>query len=91
MSAVVRGILKTDVRVCLCIGLFVVSAYSFMLGSSFKTLDDDFSVVKNTEIRDLKNIPSFFRSTYFKSEKDYYRPLVYTVRREHCLAKFGYS
>ena len=79
MSTAVQGILKTDVRVCLCIGLLVVSAYSFMLASPFKTLDDEFSIVNNAEIRDLKNIPGFFKSTYFKEAKDYYRPLVYVT------------
>lgn len=74
-----HNIIKTDVRVFLCIGLFVVSAYSFMLASPFKTLDDEFSIVSNPEIRDLGNIPGFFTSTYFKEAKDYYRPLVYVT------------
>jgi preprotein translocase subunit SecG len=61
---------RTDAGVFLCIGLFVLAAYSFMLGSPFKTLDDDFSIVKNVEIRELSSIPRFFTSTYFKAEKD---------------------
>ena len=79
MNAFLHKIIKTDAGAFLGIGLFVLAAYSFMLGSPFKTLDDDFSIVKNHEIRELTNIPRFFASTYFKAEKDYYRPLVYVT------------
>jgi protein O-mannosyl-transferase len=79
MGSFLNRLIKTDVQAFLCIGLFVFVAYSFMLGSPFKTLDDDFSIVKNPEIRELSNIPKFFTSTYFKAEKDYYRPLVYVT------------
>jgi tetratricopeptide (TPR) repeat protein len=79
MNALLHKITKTDAGAFLCIGLFVLAAYSFMLGSPFKTLDDDFSIVKNHEIRQLSSIPRFFTSTYFKAEKDYYRPLVYVT------------
>jgi Tfp pilus assembly protein PilF len=72
-------LIKTDARVLLGIGLCVLAAYSVMLSSPFKTLDDDFSIVRNTEIQDLRSIPGFFHSTYFKSQHDYYRPLVYVT------------
>ncbi|MBF0485921.1 MAG: tetratricopeptide repeat protein [Candidatus Omnitrophica bacterium] len=73
-------LLKTNLRVFCLIGLFVFTAYSFMLESPFKTMDDDFSIVNNAEIRSLGYIPSYFRSTYFKkSDKDYYRPMVYVT------------
>ncbi|MBF0123176.1 MAG: tetratricopeptide repeat protein [Candidatus Omnitrophica bacterium] len=79
ISAAFHAILKTDARVFLFIGLFVMGAYAFMVGSPFKTLDDEFSIINNEQIRDLKNIPAFFQSTYFKETKDYYRPLVYVT------------
>jgi hypothetical protein len=79
MGLFLNRLIRTDVQAFLCIGLFVLAAYSFMLASPFKTLDDDFSIVKNPEIRELTNIPRFFTSTYFKTEKDYYRPLVYVT------------
>ncbi|MEI6437255.1 MAG: tetratricopeptide repeat protein [Candidatus Omnitrophota bacterium] len=69
-------ILKSNLKVFLLLALLVLSAYSPMLHSPFKNIDDEFSIVRNTEIRDLANIPKFFQSTYFKMEKDYYRPLV---------------
>ena len=79
MGSFLNRIIRTDARAFFCIGLFVIAAYSFMLGSPFKTLDDDFSIVHNDEIRNLGNIPHFFKTTYFRSEKDYYRPLVYVT------------
>lgn len=84
MASFLQRLTRADAGAFLCIGLFVFAAYSFMLGSPFKTLDDDFSIVKNPEIRDLSSIPRFFTSTYFKAEKDYYRPMVYvTYALEH--------
>ncbi|MBF0595170.1 MAG: tetratricopeptide repeat protein, partial [Candidatus Omnitrophica bacterium] len=79
MTNLFSFILKSNTRVFCVIGLLVVLAYSFMLHSPFKNLDDEFSVVTNAEIRDLANIPHFFTSTYFKVEKDYYRPMVYVT------------
>ncbi len=77
MAHFLSRFIKTDVRVFLGIGLFVLVAYSPMLNSPFKTLDDDFSIVLNPDIRSLRHIPELFTKTYFKSAKDFYRPLVY--------------
>lgn len=79
MADLLANILKSNLRLFLALALLVLTAYSFMLASPFKTMDDDFSIVKNAEIRRLENIPHFFRSTYFKTEQDYYRPLVYVT------------
>jgi tetratricopeptide (TPR) repeat protein len=72
-------LIRTNGRVFLLLGFLVLSAYAVMLPGPFKVLDDDFSIVNNAEIRSLKNFPEFFRSTYFKSGSDYYRPLVYVT------------
>lgn len=72
-------VLKSNVRVMLFLVLVILSAYSFMLRSPFKDLDDKFSIINNVEIRELSNIPRFFTSTYFKLEQDYYRPMVYVT------------
>ncbi len=77
MTNFFSSILKSNIIVLLLLGVLALSAYSFMLHSPFKNLDDEFSIIRNVEIRDLANIPRFFTSTYFKVEKDYYRPMVY--------------
>jgi len=51
------------------------SAYSFMLSSPFKTLDDQYSIVANPLIHDSKHIKDIFTRGYF-NDSSYYRPLV---------------
>ncbi|NTV29951.1 MAG: tetratricopeptide repeat protein [Candidatus Omnitrophica bacterium] len=79
MTDAFRKFFRSGPAIFLGLLLVVLAAYSFMLGSPFKTLDDDFSIVKNAEIRSLAHVPQFFRSTYFKADQDYYRPLVYVT------------
>jgi protein O-mannosyl-transferase len=57
--------------------LFVLPfvAYSFMLSSPFKTMDDQFSIVTNPLIKDTSQMPQLFAQGYF-NDKSYYRPLV---------------
>lgn len=55
-----------------CLGL---TAYSFMLGSSFKFLDDQISIVHNATIHDSRHIKELFTQGYF-NDHSYYRPLV---------------
>lgn len=52
-----------------------LTAYSFMLQSPFKTLDDGFSIVTNPFIRDSRHIGELFTQGYF-GDRSYYRPLV---------------
>jgi len=52
-----------------------VCAYSVMLTSDFKMLDDQISIVENQDLRAFNNIPNLFFQSFFKENK-YYRPLV---------------
>jgi len=66
-----RGIL-------VCILIIVVlgfTAYSFVLEAPFKTLDDNISIVYNSDIQDLSNVKKIFTSSFF-GDNHYYRPLV---------------
>jgi len=66
-----RGIL-------ICILVLVVlgfTTYSFVLEAPFKTMDDNVSIVKNSDIQDLSNVKKIFTSSFF-GDNHYYRPLV---------------
>ncbi len=49
--------------------------YSFSVNGSFKTMDDDYSIVRNENIRSFRNLPKVMTSAFFGDES-YYRPLV---------------
>jgi len=49
--------------------------YSFVFGSTFKTLDDYGMIVENPNVTDLSNIKNIFTSSYFGSGA-YYRPML---------------
>lgn len=51
------------------------TAYSFMLSSPFRRLDDEASIINNPFIKDFKFLPQLFTKTFF-GEGFYYRPLV---------------
>ena len=53
----------------------VFTAYSFMLQGSFKTMDDEVSIIQNEQIQSFSNIPNLFTSSFFNANS-YYRPLV---------------
>lgn len=62
------------------VGLFVLAlltlgVYSFSTSGSFKTLDDDYSIVRNENIRSFHNIPKVMTNAFFGGDS-YYRPLV---------------
>ncbi len=52
-----------------------VTAYSFMLSSPFKTMDDEFSIVNNSDIKSYDNTVKILGSSFFNGNS-YYRPLV---------------
>lgn len=52
-----------------------VTAYSFMLGAPFKTMDDQYSIVSNPLIKNTGHIKELFTRGYF-NDRSYYRPLV---------------
>lgn len=66
--------IRPAVCVLIIIGL-TLTAYSFIFGSSFKTMDDEYSIVMNQDLRDVRNLPLLFQRSYFGLGA-YYRPLV---------------
>ncbi|MDD3374322.1 MAG: tetratricopeptide repeat protein [Candidatus Omnitrophica bacterium] len=46
-----------------------------MLSAPFKVLDDQISILDNTQIQSLRNIPAIFKTSFFGANR-YYRPLV---------------
>lgn len=52
-----------------------LAAYSFVLESPFKFLDDQFSIVNNPLIKDGRSLGQLFQQGYF-NDHSYYRPLV---------------
>jgi hypothetical protein len=65
-------------RSFLLIGLLCFAAFSPVLRGEFKTMDDEFTIVTNSDLRSVKSLPGIFSIGYFKSARDYYRPLTVT-------------
>lgn len=59
----------------LLLAILTFSIYSFAVNGSFKSIDDEYSIVRNEKIQSLKNIPQVFSSSFF-GDGSYYRPLV---------------
>ncbi len=59
----------------LLVAILALTAYSFMMPGGFKTMDDQFSIVNNDEIKDLSHLKEIFRAGFF-NDRSYYRPLV---------------
>ena len=59
----------------LLVVLLGFSAYSFMLGGTFKHLDDQASIINNDDIKSFSNTVKILKKPFFE-EKYYYRPLV---------------
>lgn len=62
------------------VGLFFLAVltffvYSFSVNGSFKTMDDDYSIVRNENIKSFRNLPKVMTSAFF-GDDSYYRPLV---------------
>ena len=57
------------------IAVLEVTAYSFMLSAPFKTMDDEFSIVNNFNIKSFQNTVQILGSSFFNGNA-YYRPLV---------------
>lgn len=65
---------KTILNVVL-LALVTFFVYSFSVNGSFKTMDDDYSIVRNENIRSFRNLPKIMTTAFFGDES-YYRPLV---------------
>lgn len=57
------------------LAVLTFAVYSFAVNGSFKTMDDEYSIVKNDKIKSFKNLPEVMTSAFF-SGNSYYRPLV---------------
>ncbi|OGX32428.1 MAG: hypothetical protein A2787_01485 [Omnitrophica WOR_2 bacterium RIFCSPHIGHO2_01_FULL_48_9] len=66
---------RSPTRLILLIVILTFSAYAFMLGADFRTMDDEESIVNNAAIKDLGNIDKIFQTSFFGG-MSYYRPLV---------------
>lgn len=62
-------------NVILLITVLTVTVFSFMLNGSFKTVDDEISIVFNPLIRDVSSLPEILSSSFF-GQGSFYRPLV---------------
>ncbi len=70
--------MKDQKKIVIGLGLLAIltfAAYSFAVNGSYKTMDDDYSIVRNEKIRSFKNLPAVMTSAFFGDES-YYRPLV---------------
>ncbi len=66
---------RPNLLVFLIIAALVMTAYSFMLGAPFRSMDDATTIVDNPDIRDFKNVPKVLTGSFF-GDSSYYRPLV---------------
>lgn len=70
-----RPLIRTSrarILLIFCAGL---AAYACALGGSFKTMDDETSIVQNELIKDFSRTGEIFRTSFFGGDT-YYRPLV---------------
>jgi len=70
-----QNFIDSKLKVFLILFFVGFAAYSSMLEAPFKTMDDQFSIVKNEDIKSFENLPTLFTSSFFKGNA-YYRPLV---------------
>jgi len=70
-----KNILKTGPFLIVTIIILTLSAYSFAVHDSFKTMDDFGSIIDNEMIKNFSYIDDIFKSSFF-GKKAYYRPLV---------------
>jgi tetratricopeptide (TPR) repeat protein len=81
MCAAARNRYRNWVTGCAALALAILAAYANYFGNSFH-FDDAHTIVNNAAIRDLQNIPAFFRdASTFSSlpSNQSYRPLVSTL------------
>ncbi|MFA5059515.1 MAG: tetratricopeptide repeat protein [Candidatus Omnitrophota bacterium] len=67
---------KTGWLIAIVIAL-TFTAYSFILGASFRQIDDRGCIVDNADIRSFSNIGKIFKKGFFEIDHSYYRPLVH--------------
>lgn len=67
--------MKSKISIFLLLMLLVLTAYAPALKAGFNPLDDQFSIIHNERIRDIKNFSRIFYSGFF-NDTHYYRPMV---------------
>lgn len=78
-----NNLLQNRFLCVLFLGVLVFSAYSFVLEGTFKTMDDEASIVNNDDIKSFAGIPQIFSKSFFGGNS-YYRPLVsFSFMLEH--------
>ena len=79
---------KTIVGLIL-LAVMTFAVYSFGVNDAFKTMDDDYSIVRNEKIRSFRNLPDVVTSSFFGGDS-YYRPLVtVSFMKEYFLFKLN--
>ena len=51
-------------------------AHAVVLGGSFKTMDDETSIIRNQNLRSFFSLGRIFTESFFGGDRTYYRPLV---------------
>ncbi|HBR14981.1 MAG TPA: hypothetical protein DD723_05495 [Candidatus Omnitrophica bacterium] len=75
MKTVFKKFFNEHIKFLSAVILAGALVHSFMLGGTFKTMDDEVSIVENPHIKDSAHIKDIFKSSFF-GEGTYYRPLV---------------
>lgn len=70
-----RAFLSKTAVLQLVIALMTFAVYSFALQGQFKTMDDEYCIINNMNLRSFGNLKKVFSSSFFGSNS-YYRPLV---------------
>ena len=75
MPNFIKTILNSNIGLVCIVILLGFLAHSFMLTATFKTLDDNISIINNEDIKDFSNTGKIFKASFFGG-KHYYRPMV---------------
>ena len=70
-----RAFLSKTIVLQSVIALLTFAVYSFALQGEFKTMDDEYCIINNMDLRSFGNLKKVFTSSFFGSNA-YYRPLV---------------
>ena len=70
-----RTFLSKTIVLQLVIALLTFAVYAFALQGQFKTMDDEYCIINNLQLRSFSNLKDVFTSSFFGSNA-YYRPLV---------------
>ena len=69
------SIFRNNISLILVISFIGLAGYSFMLGSDFKTMDEESTIVSNPDIQSFSNAGKLLCRGFF-NDHSYYRPLI---------------